>query len=149
MMSRSHVVDVTILSMAIVALKLIISHELASLTAHNDVWNDPAWKNLSNTLSNFHAYRAPTTLTNTTTANASAPSSVGNDTAPVPLTAPPPFYVGTLPFTVLYTLFVVPFNYYWHIFLERCLPARREPRRARANKPSPRRQGAPGEAQRF
>ncbi len=131
-MSRSRVLNATLMSMALVGLKLIIAHELQRSTAQSDVWNDEAWKNLTQAWANSTVFSSPSPLNSTATANMTVLANTTSHATPEPMEAVRPFYSYTLPMKMFFTAFMVPIMYHWHIFLEFCFPARKRPRRAGA-----------------
>jgi len=105
-MTRSQLQSAVIQSIILIALEMIISHEI-SRNAYNNVWEDPVLKNLTTAYKNIPQ--------NATLSSGSEDPWVEN---------PESFYFLRLPRGVLIYALLFPLSYYWHIYLERLFPTR-------------------------
>lgn len=134
-MAISQMQYVVLATTALITLNLIISHVAKQDIASNDVWDDPVWQNFTDAF-NADVGRKIAAINGSLSVNET--DSVANLSPSLNSSSPAistqqeqgedtgsrKFYFRTLPRAVLVYALLVPLQYYWNIFLERCLPTR-------------------------
>ena len=130
-MTRSHMLPAVLQTVALSACALVVSHHLLSNAIYN-ASSSELWQNITTTIegaANASAQaRLNATANNQTSNNGTIfNETAANNTAKDIFTAvgkSESFYLSSLPRELFLLILVSPLYYHWHIWLEKCLPAR-------------------------
>lgn len=128
MTRRSELLTVGIQYTAFTTVNMVLYHEIGK-SAYDNMWEDPAIKNLTALITHINTTMATNNITNVTAAismsNFTMPTNISSASNPLNLLGKEEsFYLRYLPRTLFVLILLFPLCYYWHIALERFFPTR-------------------------